>query len=198
VSRSSIREAVRILEAQGVVVTGKGTGPDAGTVIAALPAEALTRVLRLHLALSNFDLAELVEARVTLERSSVRLAARDATAADLAAMGELLDAMEDPRLPRVEFNDLDTAFHVAVAQASHNRLVSHVTVALRASLRMPIHDAFGRLNDWEAVRARLITGHRDILQALLDRDPARAADHVEAHIRGFATHLLIPSHLDER
>ena len=190
VSRSSIREAVRILEAQGVLRSGVGTGPDSGTVVSALPAEALTRVLRLHLALSNFDLAELVEARVTLERSSARLAAGGASEQDLAVLDGLLEQMADPALSREAFNDLDTAFHVALARASHNRLVSDVTVALRNSLRTDIHTAFGRLDDWPAVRAGLVADHTAIADALRARDPDAAAERVERHIRGFAVHLL--------
>lgn len=190
VSRSSVREAVRILEAQGVVVSSVGKGPDAGTVIAALPAEALTRVLRLHLALSSFELAEMVDARVTLERSSVELAAREATAADLQGLESLLEAMDDPRLSRNRFNELDTDFHVALARASHNRLVSDVTVALRNSLRGRIQHSFGRLSDWEGVRAGLMADHRSIYEAVRAGEPEAAASAVEAHIRGFAAVLL--------
>lgn len=190
VSRSSIREAVRILEAQGVLTSGVGAGPDSGTVVSALPAEALTRVLRLHLALSSFDLAELVEARVTLERSSARLAAVGASDQDLAALDALLVQMDDLALSREAFDDLDTAFHVHLARASHNRLVSDVTVALRNSLRSDIHSAFGRLDDWPAVRAGLVADHAAIADALRARDPQAAAERVERHIRGFAMHLL--------
>ncbi len=190
VSRSSIREAVRILEAQGVLTSGVGTGPDAGTVVSALSAEALTRVLRLHLALSSFDLAELVEARVTLERSSARLAAVGASERDLAVLDGLLEQMADAALSREAFNDLDTAFHVELARASHNRLVSDVTVALRNSLRSDIHVAFDRLDDWPAVRTGLVADHTAIADALRARDPEAAAERVERHIRGFAVHLL--------
>lgn len=189
VSRSSIREAVRILEAQGVVTAAVGTGPDAGTVIASLPAQALTRVLRLHLALSNFDLSEMVDARVTLEQSNVRLAARDATGSDQQAIAELLTAMDDPELPRSDFNDLDTDFHVAVARASHNRFVSEVTVALRNSLRGHLNAAMQRVEDWPAERAVLMAEHRGILAAIRARDADTAAAAVEAHIRGFAGRL---------
>lgn len=193
VSRSSIREAVRILEAQGVATSGVGAGPDSGTVVSALPAEALTRVLRLHLALSSFDLAELVEARVTLERSSAQLAASLATESDLDTMSGLLEAMADPALPRVQFNELDAAFHVAVARASHNRFVGDVTVALRNSLRRPIHETFDVLPDWDVVRAGLHADHQAIDAAVRGGDPEAAAVRVEAHIRGFAARMLPPA-----
>jgi GntR family transcriptional repressor for pyruvate dehydrogenase complex len=189
VSRSSIREAVRILEAQGVVTSAVGTGPDSGTVVTALPAAALTRVLRLHLALSSFDLDEMVDARVTLERSSVRLAARDAGDEDLAELARLLEAMADPELPRSAFNDLDTEFHVVLARATHNRFVSEVTVALRDSLSSHIDRAFRRAEDWAAVRDRLHADHVAIEAAVRARDADGAAAAVEAHIRGFAVHL---------
>ena len=192
VSRSSIREAVRILEAQGVLTSGVGSGPDAGTVVTALPAEALTRVLRLHLALSSFDLAEMVEARVTLERSSARLAARDATHDDLAELTRLLAAMDQPEVTREAFHALDTDFHVALARASHNRLVREMTTALRNSLAGAISDVLAGTDDWDAVRTGLHADHLAIDAAVRAGDPEAAATAVEGHIREFAVRLLTP------
>lgn len=192
VSRSSVREALRILEAQGVVTSATGTGPAAGTVLRALPAEALTRVLRLHLALSSFDLAEMVEARVTLERSSVQLASRQATEGDLADLARLLTAMADPDISRETYNELDTDFHVAVARSAHNRFVSEITVALRNSLRGVIRESLDRAEDWEALRAGLHADHLAIDAAIRAGDADGAAEVVERHIRGFAVRLLDP------
>jgi GntR family transcriptional repressor for pyruvate dehydrogenase complex len=190
VSRSSVREAVRILQAQGVVTTAVGTGPQSGTVIAALPAEALTRVLRLHLALASFELAELIDARVTLERSSVGLAARLATQEDLAQLRTLLEQMDDPSVSRDRFNALDADFHVALARASHNRLVSDVTVALRNSLRGPIQQSFGLIDDWDSLRVSLVEDHHAIFEAVENGDADTAAGRIESHIRDFAVTLL--------
>ncbi len=53
---------------------GGRRGPGAGTFVASMPSEALTHFLRLHIALSNFAVADIVDARVTLESSSVALA----------------------------------------------------------------------------------------------------------------------------
>jgi GntR family transcriptional repressor for pyruvate dehydrogenase complex len=190
VSRSSVREAVRILQAQGVLTSAVGTGKQSGTLVAAMPAEALTRMLRLHLALSSFELSELIDARVTLERSSARLAARLATEGDLGQMRALLRRMDDPSLPREEFNALDTDFHVALALASHNRLVSDVTGALRNSVSGLIQQSFGALEDWDAVRLGLARDHYAILEAVQNGDADNAAIRVEAHIRAFAHTVL--------
>ncbi|MER5639110.1 FadR/GntR family transcriptional regulator [Kitasatospora sp. NPDC002227] len=185
VSRAAIREALRVLEAQGVVRSKVGTGPDSGTVIAALPSEGLTQLLRLHLALANFPLADVFEARASLERSSARLAAEHATPGQLARLRELLARMDEPGLTREEFNDADTAFHVALAEAAGNRLVTDLTVAVRGAVRHTILGAFRQLPDWEAEVARLRAEHHAIHRAVAEADADRAGELVEAHVRGF-------------
>ncbi len=183
VSRAAVREAIRTLEAQGVVRAGVGSGPDAGTVVSALPSEALTRLLRLHVALANFPLDDVVEARVMLERSSASLAADRATPESIAAITEPLDAMEAQQ-DRLSFNDLDTAFHIAVAEAGGNRLVADMTIAIREAMRHPILRELERPGErWPEVRAQLVAEHRAVAAAIAAGEAERAADLVEEHIR---------------
>ncbi|MCF6525509.1 FadR family transcriptional regulator [Streptomyces sp. JJ36] len=185
VSRAAVREALRVLEAQGVLRPRVGTGPSSGTVIAAMPSEGLTRLLRLHLALANFPLADVVEARATLERSSAQLAAAQASADELTAMRTALEEMERPGLPLDRFNDHDTAFHVAIAEAARNRLVADLTTAVRGAVRPLLLDAFERIGDWEAVVVRLRGEHRALYDAIAAGDGDRAGALAEAHVRGF-------------
>lgn len=196
VSRSAVREAIRGLEAQGVVRSGVGSGKDAGTIVSAMPSEALTRLLRLHVALSNFPLPDVVDARVMLERSSAALAADHAGEDDLDTMRAALDGMDSSGIGAERFNDLDTAFHVAIAEASGNRLVADMTIALRDSMRRPILHALEALGpDWEGVADQLRKDHRAIFAAIEAGDGALAADRVDQHIRSahaalpFATHV---------
>ncbi len=183
VSRAAVREAIRTLEAQGVVQAGVGVGPEGGTFVSSLSSEALTRMLRLHVALSNFPMPDVIEARVMLERHSARLAAAQATPEDLAALRETLDAITDPGTDRDDFNDLDTRFHVLIAEAGRNRLVADMTTAIRESMRTPILAAFRRSGSWEQLTEGLNDGHRQILAAIEARDSAAAAQAVEDHIR---------------
>jgi GntR family transcriptional repressor for pyruvate dehydrogenase complex len=185
VSRSAVREAIRVLQAQGVVTSAVGTGPESGTVISGSSSEALTRLLRLQVALTNFPIQEVVEARVMLERWSVRLAATSASPGDLERLADLLRQMDDPGVDRVEFNDLDTSFHVAVAEAGGNRLVSDLTGALRESLRYSLLAAFKEVADWEPVAAFLRAEHHELYERIAARDGAGAADAVERHVRNF-------------
>jgi GntR family transcriptional repressor for pyruvate dehydrogenase complex len=185
VSRSAVREAIRALQAQGVLTSAVGNSPDAGTVVAGSSGEALTRLLRLHVGLTNFPVTDVVEARVMLERWSVKLAATHATAADLERMRRLLAEMEDPAVRRDSFNDLDTAFHVAVAEAGGSRLVADLTTAVRGSLRFSLLAAFEQSPDWDAVVAGLRFEHRTIYELIAAGDSDGAARVVEAHVRGF-------------
>lgn len=193
VSRSAVREAIRSLEAQGVVRSGVGSGKDAGTVVSAMPSEALTRLLRLHVALTNFPMDDVVDARVMLERSSADSASRHATASDLDTMRAALDGMDRDGVDQETFNDLDTAFHVAIAEASGNRLVADMTIALRDSMRRPILRALQSLgSEWREVADQLRADHRAIFAAIERGDGALAATLVEEHIRSARRTLPFP------
>ncbi|MDN5768829.1 MAG: FCD domain-containing protein [Humibacillus sp.] len=183
VSRAAVREAVRTLQAQGVVRSVVGAGAAAGTVITAVPTRALTRLLRLHVALANFPLPDVIEVRIALERLSARLAARHATKDDLATMRGLLDTMADPDIDRLRFNDCDTDFHVAVAAAAGNRLATDLTVAIRESMRLPILDRFRHVHDWDDVVDGLRKDHEAIHAAIAAGKADDAEQLVEAHIR---------------
>ena len=183
-SRPAVREGLRMLEAQGVL-RRVGAGPGAATVVTALPGEALTRLLRLHLALSSFRPADVLEARVMLERRSAELAAQHADPAAHVRMREVLVRMDDPALGPEEFNDLDTEFHVRLADASGNQLVADMTRAIRGAVRDALLREFHTRPDWPRTAARLRVEHRAVLDAVVAGEPAQAADVVEAHIRGF-------------
>lgn len=184
VSRGAVREAIRMLEAQGVVRSGVGSGPDAGTVVSALPSEALTRLLRFHVALANFPVDDVVEARVVLERSSAASAAAHAVEADLAAIRAPLLAMDEESADRARFNDLDTAFHIAVAEAGRNRLVADMTIAIRDSMRRPILERFEALGDrWAEVARGLRGEHHAVYDAIAAGDADAAARLIDDHIR---------------
>lgn len=192
VSRAAVREAIRSLEAQGVVRSAVGSGKDSGTLVSAMPSEALTRLLRLHVALANFPMDDVVDARVMLERSSATLAAHNAAPANLDAMREALNGMDIPGVDQETFNELDTAFHVAIAEASGNRLVADMTIALRDSMRRPILQALHALGpDWEGVADQLRADHRAIYAAIESGQGETAAELVDQHIRSARAALPI-------
>jgi GntR family transcriptional regulator, transcriptional repressor for pyruvate dehydrogenase complex len=195
VSRPAVREALRILEAQGAIRSQVGKGPDSGTTIDRLPSDALARLMRLHVALGSFPLEDVVETRVVLERASVMLACRNAGPQDLATMRADLLAMDAPEVDRETFNQRDTDFHVALADAGGNRLMSDVTRAIRESVRLPILAGFSAMPEtggqgWRQVRDGLRADHHAIFAAVEAGQADKAAERLEAHIRGFAMRLI--------
>lgn len=197
VSRPAVREALRVLEAQGAVRSQVGNGPDSGTTIDRVPSGALTRLLRLHVALGSFPLEDVVDTRVALERSSVVLACRNARPQDLARMRAALVAMDESEVDRETFNQLDTDFHVALADAGGNRLMSDVTRAIRESVRAPILTAMTAMPETgKRGLPRILNGlradHHAIFTAVEAGQAEQAADLLESHIRGFSSHMTNP------
>ncbi|AZL07046.1 MAG: FadR/GntR family transcriptional regulator [Brevibacterium aurantiacum] len=189
VSRAAVREALRVMESLGVIVSHVGSGKSAGTFIASMPKEALTRFLRLHVALANFSIEEAIETRIQLERSSTALATGRVHDDALAGMNASLAIMDTPGVSLETFNDADTAFHVAIARASENQLLSDLTEAIRGSLRRPILIAFHEVDDPRALMAQLQGEHHAIMRAIVDRDTDHAVQLTEDHIRSAAAAL---------
>ncbi|WP_420176224.1 FadR/GntR family transcriptional regulator [Luteococcus sp. OSA5] len=182
VSRPAIREAIRTLEAQGVLASRVGSGANSGTHVINERSQALGRLLRLQVALSQFPLDEVVTTRIALERSSVQMAAQYREPEALAHINDLLDQM-DAEVEIEHFNALDTEFHIALAQSSHNSLVADLTQAVRESLRAPILRAEREMNDWPSLRRRLAAEHRAITESIEAGNANEAADRMEQHIR---------------
>lgn len=182
VSRTSVREAVRILEAMGVVRAGVGSGKDAGTIVIAEPGSALGSTLRLHVATRHLPVADIVETRVLLESWAAERAQLGAPELDEAA--DLLDQME--HAPDIDaFLALDARFHVALAQSAGNVVVSAMMASLRGAIENYAGELTGNLPDWDATSSRLRAEHRAILAAVNANDGGKAAELVAGHIRGF-------------
>ena len=183
VSRTSVREAIRILEAMGVVRAGVGSGPEAGTVVISDPTAALGSALRLHVATQHLPVADIVETRVLLESWAASKASPQAP--ELEAAGRLLEEMAAGGLDVDEFLALDVRFHLALADAAGNAVVSAMMGSLRESIQRYAAQLTSNLPDWEATASRLKAEHREILTAIRNDDGDRAAKLVAAHIEGY-------------
>lgn len=183
VSRAAAREAIRVLESHGVLESHVGSGARAGTFITSTPTAALSRFLKLHVALNNFDLDEVVQTRMILEVESAAMAARRGDPEVLHRMGEEFAVMDVEGIDREEFGDADTRFHVALARGGGNRLFADMTQAIRESLRAPLLEGYRAHGDWEGLREVLQRQHRALLDAVAAGDGALAATLAAEHIR---------------
>lgn len=183
VSRGSLREALRVLEALGSIRTSTGSGPRSGTILTAAPEQALALALDMQLATRHVEHAHIYEVRLLLEAWAAEHA--DLEAADLAAAEQLLERMEAPGLPVAEFLLLDAAFHVTLARTAGNPLISTLMDALRSSIADHTLARAQALPDWEATAARLRAEHRGIFEHVRDGDRAGAAALLRQHIEGY-------------
>ena len=181
VGRSSVREALRVLEVMGLIRTGTGSGPNAGAIVIASPTGGFSALLRLQVAAQGLPIADVVATRLLLEEWVARTLA-NASEPDLSAAVDTLDAMDDDELTPAEFLALDAAFHVALAQASGNLVVAATMEGLRSSIEGYVRGAVESIPDWPAEAERLRSEHRGVLDAITARDSDAAARRVRDHI----------------
>lgn len=184
VGRSSVREALRVMEAMGLLRAQTGSGPTAGAMVVSSPAGGLSTLLRMQVAAQSFPVADVVQTRLVLESSVMRNLAEQQPRPNLGDAAALLDAMDDSDLTAREFLLLDAQFHLLLAETAGNVVVATMMGALRESIENyfveHIPDA-----DWGLTSGRLQTEHRGILDAVDRRDPDLAQRCIVDHIRGY-------------
>lgn len=187
VGRSSVREALRVLEVMGLIRTGTGSGPGAGAIVVARPIGGMSALLRLQVAAQGFVMEDIVATRLLLEEWVVRTLATNEPS-DLTAAIDALDAMDAASLTPAEFLALDAQFHVALAEASGNAVVSATMAGLRSAIEGYVLTTAERLPDWFATAEELRGEHRGIAAAIAARDADLAASRIHDHITGYAAH----------
>lgn len=185
VSRSSVREAIRVLEAMGLVRTQTGSGPSSGAIIVARPVGGMQALMRLQVAASGFPVADVVRTRLLLETAVAQELAERSGALDVADAHHLLDAMDDPALTPQEFLVLDAQFHLALAEASGNAVVAATMAGLRSSIEGYVLAGLARIPEWEAMAARLRAEHRAVMAAIVAGDAVGARNRLHDHISGY-------------
>jgi len=186
VGRSSVREALRVLEVMGLIRTSTGSGPQSGAIVIATPSGGMSTLLRLQVAAQGFPLADVVQTRLLLEDAVVAALASQ-RAPDLAAAHSVLDAMDVGALTPDEFLALDAQLHLALAESSGNTVVAAIMAGLRTSIESYVQQGASSIADWDAMADLLRAEHRAIIEAIAAGDAATAQTLVRAHITGYYT-----------
>lgn len=185
VSRPSLRESLRVLEALGVVEIRRGGGPDGGAVLLSTPGDGMVNLLKLQIALAQFSWNDVLETRLALEAWSVEEAAYRSHDDDHRELAEILDRMDDPAIDSSEFNRLDAAFHMRIAESTGNALTAHFMGSLRTAIHRQMVQMYAELEDWRETAKTVRAEHREILSDITSGDGAAAAEHVRRHITDF-------------
>ncbi|MDQ1021465.1 FadR/GntR family transcriptional regulator [Streptomyces afghaniensis] len=181
VSRITIREAVKSLEAKGLVLARQGSG----TTVTQPEEWNLLDPVVLAATVQHDDelvvLDHLVGIRSALEAQMTAQAAEAATDDDLRAIERLLGRLDEETATPARFIETDVAFHDRIMQASGNRLGRSIIRTVHGQARTTyLYTGTPDTHACEQANAE----HREVAERLLARDPQGAAQAMAAHIEG--------------
>ncbi len=174
VSRTVLREAVRILVTKGLLETRHGVG----TVVRQVSSDQFLEPLSLLLRSYDLSIDQLYEVRSILEVGIVRMAAANATADDMADLRRIVDGMENAVNEVARFIALDDEFHLRLAVAAHNPLLELLAQTIGAIM----HEVRMQVHKYTRIYNLAVPDHHEILAALAAQDAGAAADAMQKHL----------------
>ena len=172
VGRGSIREGVKLLVARNVLEIRRGKG----TYIAPNPGEVPDPLGFMYYP-DQFQLAlDLAEIRLQMEPWVARMAAERAGEEDLKNLRKACSVVEQDIVAERDHSKSDVSYHVAIAECTHNLVVPKLIPIITYAITL-----FVSLTESQ-LKAQTLVDHREILDAICDRDGERAAKTMERHI----------------
>lgn len=195
VSRTTIREAVRVLEGEGLVKVKRGA---TGGLVVLRPMLLEAEDAGLYLKNQLTMLDDILDFRKANESVAAKLAAERRSPEQLARLERLFETMselrgqEDKRADTSlisQFLATDSEFHLTIADAGRNKLIAQAINDARAAMFLPVGRVFVRLEDESHAH------HEEIYSAIKDGDGDRAASAMGLHIEATRSslHNLVPS-----
>jgi GntR family transcriptional repressor for pyruvate dehydrogenase complex len=180
VSRASLREAIQKLVSRGLLTSRQGGGTYVTDKLDASFLEPWEALLQKHESVRE----DLLEFRELLESKAAACAAERATAADKARLQRCFDvlnrAYQEGSLETLVAADL--AFHQAVAEASHNVIIGHLTGSLLRLLQDNLRLNLAELMAIPEARDALLQQHRAIWETIMQSDVAAARRVAAEHV----------------
>jgi len=176
VSRIVARDALRTLEALGIVEIRMGKG--GGARVARGNPRLFAEALAVQLDLTGVSAAEILDAQRAVECMAAELAAENATAADHERIRRLL-ADAEAKLDDIDAYTLSSReFHLAIAEASHNRVMVVQFISLQ-NVSWPLRNT----TLTPKVARRILDVHKELAALIEMRDAAGARRLMDDHIR---------------
>ena len=171
VSRSSLRQALKVLEIMGVITQHVGDG----TYLNSSAKAILSEPMQFLILLDGISVHELMEARLIVEPELAAQAAERATDEDIAAIRAELDAMEQANA--AELIEHDLRFHQAIFDAAKNRVCGLMFAVVHQSLKNLI-----TMTSQVVAAEHTLVLHRRILNGIHKHDPEEARRRMSEHL----------------
>jgi GntR family transcriptional regulator, transcriptional repressor for pyruvate dehydrogenase complex len=174
VSRSTVREALRVLESNGVVRSRPGdpNGPEILPFSQSALRKQMVRLARVD----ELSLSELIGFRMIMDGAAIQVASRLRTPEQLADMEETLVAMRAAIDVDFEaFSEADLAFHDVIAQISRNSLIQTCNEVVRGVVLTLISDKVAHAQNSRALMLESLQHHAEVVDAIRAGDGHAAA-----------------------
>ncbi len=181
VSRTVIREAMKMLQARGLIEVIQGKG----TLVSSNLFEISSDILSMALQQKGATLMELWEVRRILEVEVAGLAAERATEDDLREMARALELMRGKPGEVEGYVEAEVAFHEALTKAAYNPVMNLITRSVGELLR---HSRRVSFRGPEGVKVAM-AAHEAIYQAVAAREPQAARQAMRRHLDETAADL---------
>ncbi|HEU5024755.1 MAG TPA: FCD domain-containing protein [Spirillospora sp.] len=185
VSRNSLREALKALQAVGIVEIRHGFGMYVGSMSLGALVDELTFHARMSKRQGRDDLAHLVDVREVLERGLVEQVIDRGLLSDTTELDEIMRRMDAEAEAGQVTPETDRLFHELLYRPLANPIVNQLLGAFWDVYRTLQHDLAPVRQEAADVAQR----HRDIYEALVSGDRAAAATAMAAHFRGIRERL---------
>jgi GntR family transcriptional repressor for pyruvate dehydrogenase complex len=183
-SRTTVREALRILEVQGLVQIR--TGRSGGAFVQTPGDESIASTVNLLIRGRRIRMAALLETREAIEPACAQLAAKYRTDDDLLALDRANDAISAEG-SLAEFLTANIDWHIAVAVASHNELLTGFMKALSRA----IYESTDNRGFVDAqVRNVTVQAHKGVTDAIRNQDADAALRRMRSHVHAYAEAVL--------
>ena len=173
VSRSTVREAVKILQTENIVDIRQGQG----TFLCAMPG-LKQDPLGLRFANQQGLITHLLEMRLLIEPGVAALAAQRRQEEDLAQMKVLLDKMDNAYLHGEDYTPYDFEFHSVVASCTGNDVLRRLLPTIHESIQAGYHHT----QRVEGSYQRASQCHLDMYRGIMEHDSARASQAAQRHM----------------
>jgi DNA-binding FadR family transcriptional regulator len=181
-SRTSVREALRVLETEGLVVTKAGR--NGGSQVRRPGRESISRSFELFVRSHGVRFEALLEAREAIEPAAAGLAAVHRLDDDLAEMTRIHQALEQVSNDVAEHVRLNLLWHRAIMRASRNELLIAFFDAIADSVQAATESQ--SLNSID-VRREVVRAHGRVLAAIAARDPEAAFRRMQRHVGAYSS-----------
>ena len=179
VGKSSVREALKMLQALGVVEVRRGQG----TLICRKPGEESINPLIFQLLMEERSIQDLIDLRMIFEPGITVMAMKRATEAEIEAIRETVVRLENCIAEGVPVAEDDLAFHLAILKATHNPFVVRIGETILQLFKLSISTSM------RTIPEIALRDHKRIFDAFVQKDEAKLSEAVVASFEGWKMSL---------